>query len=332
MDEERKFEPYKMEQIEKGESLPERLSSVEHDIEVTEGLKIDKILEQTAQTNEAIAAKTNVDFHFSGSIGMYLMFNELRGEGRELMALEQRIAGGKNDTDVTVSAADRDRLMNDLDFDEESKAKMRGGVAGAKHAMVDIQTREPLPSFPAQTIEYQGQEIKVQSPEQMIFDKIRALTDPGRDDITGEQRGREVKWGVDIKLLMAYLIEKNDWTETDLEEHLEQKWDKYIEEQTNQRVEPLVEQKRQGRSNERILKSVLASASGQESIENVEDALQNVLGSESQDLIHDLLAADSPEDFGEAVKKALAKTSYRPQPYKEAAAKAEREYQKLISN
>ncbi|MFC1618181.1 hypothetical protein ACFL2B_02780 [Patescibacteria group bacterium] len=327
-----KLKPYAIEDVEAGKKLPERLSSVERDIEAVEGGRLDTILRDAAQTNEAIASKTDREFYFSGSSGMYLLLNELRAPEprRQLLMLEQRIAGGKNDVDVTMAKADQCRIMDDLGFDAEAKTKMRGGVEGAPQAMIDIQPSESLPSFPPITVDHEGQKIKVQSPEEMIFDKIRGLNDPGLDQETGEASNREIKWGVDIKLLMTYLKQKNSWSEDQLQKHLSEKWDAYLNEQSDQRINSLVSQKEAGKSNEEILNYAILSTTRQKEIPDTRAGLEKILGSGKEEIIDALLTAQSVEDFRTAIKQALDTSTYRIQDYQAATKKAEEEYQKLL--
>jgi len=222
--------PYSKEQVTKGEKLPERISSIRHDIETGERLKLDYVLEQVGNVSQAVASRTDKRFVVMGSMGMYITLNELRPDGSQLMLLEQRIASGKNDYDIGVHPETATAVMTDFGWDEE-RQKLNRGYVGEGRQMIDLLSRRELLHFPWRQAEIAGVPTSIQAPEEMIFEKMSALISPGIEDegeTKGEVRVREIKWGVDIKLLKTYLMEKNSWSEDQVETHLAQRWDDYV--------------------------------------------------------------------------------------------------------
>ena len=192
---------------------------------INESEAVDLVLEKIAEVSRSIKERTRECFVILGSMGMYATLNESREqEGGQLLILEQRIAGGKKDYDVGVHPESLNRVMDDFGWDSEAKKLQRGTIGGGKE-MIDLMGRRELPHFPWRETEINGEKILVQSPEEMIFGKIEALINPGADE-QGESNVREVKWGVDIKLLKTYLMQKNGWNDEQVEAHLSQKWNK----------------------------------------------------------------------------------------------------------
>lgn len=147
MEDEATLGPFSQEQIVKGEKLPERISSIGSDVETGEKLKLDFVLERLVDATKAIETKTKNRFVFTGSMSMYATLNELRGNGQQLMLLEQRISGGKNDYDVGTNPNELQSTMLDLNWDEESRRLERGRVAEGGY-MIDIMSRRELQHFP----------------------------------------------------------------------------------------------------------------------------------------------------------------------------------------
>src|SRR4030042_4458874 len=113
-------------------------------------------------------------------MSLYAHLNKLRSDGTHLMLLEERISGGKNDYDVGVSEEKIQETMDQLGWDDEAKNKKRGFI-GEGRQKVDIMVRKELPHLPWETAEINGETFFVQSPEELIFEKMSGLIDPGRN-------------------------------------------------------------------------------------------------------------------------------------------------------
>ncbi len=318
--------PYSIEQIEE-EKIPEKISSTSHDIEAPEGSKLETVIGHCEEVIGAIEKSTDREFIILGSMGMYLMFNELE-EGKGLNILEQRIAGGKNDFDIGVSLENHDGIMTDFGWDKESKRIKRGQVSGSNE-MIDVLHREDLPHFPRQEVKSGDKEFLVLSPEEMIFDKIKTLSNP---EMTreGELRKGEIKWGVDIKLLKTYLMMKNDWSESELEDHLTDRWDEYVEDIRYQGVSEMIKRVNQGESTKDVLKELLEKRLKKE-IDNVEEELINLTGRESEEVVRDLVNSANPKEFNQNLEELLDIRMGKRMDYREASQIANREYINLLN-
>jgi len=282
MENESSLSPYTSEEITDGERLPDRISSIKHDIETGERLKLDVVIKQAKEVAESIQGATKKRFVFLGSMGMYLTLNKLRENGKELMLLEQRISGGKNDFDVGVHEGELKTTMDDFSWDDESSQLQRGKV-GNGDQMIDIMARNELPSFPWCQVEIEGTKCLVQTPEEMIFEKIDALVNPRADD-EGQPRKPEVKWGVDIKILKTYLMMENDWSKEQLEEHLSKRWGDYSDDVRYQGLSELASKVGQGKS----AKEVLAEKLGKETVDDVGKELIDLLGTGNEKVVERL--------------------------------------------
>ncbi len=320
--------PYTAEQITKGEKLPDRLSSINHDIGVGEKLKLDVVTEQISKVAGSIREKTDRRFVILGSMGMYARLNELRQNGSQLMILEQRIAGGKNDYDVGFHPEDLPKAMSDFGWDEQTKQLGRGYV-GKDYQMVDTMARTELPHFQWQATEINNTTLLVQTPEEMVFEKMNALINPGVED-NGEQRIREVKWGVDIKLLKAYLVMKNGWTDAQVEAHLSQRWEDFIEDSRYQGIADLSTRIDSGEPVLNVVKGVLTERLGHE-VTDVGLELDKLFGIPGKEQIAALLTANSGKEFNEHLKSLIDIRSGGRLTYQQASEKANQEYQVLLS-
>jgi hypothetical protein len=323
------LEAYTEQQIVEGEKLPENLSSINHDVEVVEGLRLDQRISQSLEAAEAIKGKTDARFCVSGSNGMYLLLNQLRDGGKNLMILEERIAGGKNDLDIGFDRSNRDKAMSDFGWGDESK-KLGRGYVGNNEEMIDVMTRRELPHFPWQEVGEGDKKVFVPSAEEMMFDKIRGLIDPGIED--GEPRQREIKWGIDIKLLKAFLMMKNQWGGEVLESHLEGRWKEYLQDSRYGEVAGAAERMKAGGKVEDILGSILRERMGR-GVKDVGEELRGLLSEKRPELVSGLLNSSTPQEFEQNLKKFIDAVGGGPLLYyPEASKKASLEYRNLLSN
>jgi len=320
--------PYTKEQITEGERLPEKISSVTHAVEAGEKLKLDLIIGQIGEVVHTIKDKTQERFAILGSMGMYATLNELRADGNQLVILEQRIEGGKNDYDVGVRPEALGQVMDSFGWGDEAKRLQRGYV-GEGREMVDIMARRELTHFPWRETEINSNRFLVQLAEEMIFEKIGALINP-RADENGESRMREVKWGIDIKLLKTYLAIKNGWDDVQVELHLAQRWGDYIEDTQYQGVTELVELVRSGTPVEEVVKTALQKRLGRTDIGDLNQELANVFGEQGKQHIDSLLASATPQQFETNLRTLIDLRVGKKLSYEGASGQAEQEFDKLI--
>jgi len=319
--------PYSKEQITKGEKLPEKISSIRHDVETGEKLKLDFVVEQVANVSKLIKTKSENKFVILGSMGMYITLNELRENGEQLMLLEQRIAGGKNDYDVGVHPEKLGETMVSFGWNEETRKLQRGRV-GEGSQMVDMMGRRELAHFPWRQTEVGGQSCFVQQPEEMVFEKISALVNPGSED-NGEAQMREVKWGVDIKLLKTYLMVKNDWTEVEVENNLARKWEDYVEDTRYLGVAELADRVGKGESAEAVIKDELQKRLGKQ-VENPRAELLTLFRQEAEPAIQKLMASTSAPEFSDTLRGLVDLRAMPRFTYAEASQKATEAYTRLL--
>ena len=320
--------PYSWEQITKGVDLPEKISSIGNDLETGGNLKFDFVIKQIADASKAIRAKTNNKFVFLGGMGMYATVNEIRKSGQQLTLLEQRISKGKNDLDIGVSPDELQSTMLDFGWSEETRKLQRGKVSGSS-LMIDIMSRRKFPHFPWHQSEVMGQKIFVQSPEEMIFEKIAALVNPGTSD-NSESRIREVKWGIDIKLLKTYLTIKNNWSESYIEKYLSKRWGNYIEDTRYQGISELSEKVAKGEGVDKVVTDALKKRLGKEQIAKVKQELIYIFGQEAETHIKALLSSLGVNEFSANLKSLIDLQAGAKLSYKQASQKAAEEYTKLL--
>ena len=319
--------PYSWQQLTNGGKLPEKISSVRNDLETGEKLKFDFVLEQISNDSKAINSKTDNKFVILGSMGMYVTLNELRKNNQKLILLEQRISGGKNDYDIGVRPDELQSTMSDFGWNEESKKLQRGKVENGGQ-MIDIMSRKELLHFPWRQTEVENQKIFVQTPEEMIFEKINAYINP-RADKNGESAIPEIKWGIDIKLIKAYLVIKNNWSEKDVKNHLNKKWNKYIEDTRYQEVPELTQRVTRGESVGQVIVDVLKKNLEKEQITDVRQELLKIFGQESEINIQSLLSSSSDTEFSASLKSLIDIQAGTKLSYGQASQKATQEYTKL---
>lgn len=325
---ERSLRPYTKEQITEGEKIPEKISSITHSVEAGERLKLDLVLEKVSEVSRSIKNRTRERFVILGSMSMYATLNELRAEGEQLLILEQRIAGGKNDYDVGVHPESLDQIMDSLGWSSKEKSFQRGAIGNSRE-MVDMIAKRELAHFPWRETEINGEKFLVQSPEEMIFEKMEALINPGADE-QGESRVKEIKWGVDIKLLKAYLALKNGWDDEQIESHLSQKWGDYVEDTRYQGVRELVGFVEGGIPIEEVVKTALQERLKKTEIGNMQRELLDLFGNQGKEQIDSLLLAPNAQQFEASLRALIDLRAGEKLGYMEVSKKSEEEFSELI--
>jgi len=322
--------PYSWKQIINGVKLPEKISSISNNLKTGGELKFDFVIEQTANASKAIRTRTNNKLVFLGGMGMYATINELRRSNQQLMLLEQRISGGKNDYDIGVHPDKLRSIMSDFDWGEKTKKLQRGRV-GDGSQMIDIMGRGELPHFPWRQTEVAGRKILVQAPEEMIFEKITAFVNPSASH-NGESRIREVKWGIDIKLLKTYLMMKNSWSEANVEKHLTERWGEYVEDTKYQGVAELSERVAKGEGVGEVVADALKKRLGKEQIIDVRQELLGIFGQGAETCIQALLSSTSDREFSANLRSLVNLQAGAELNYEQASQKATTEYTKLLED
>ncbi len=328
MEDERSLRAYSPEQLYQGVELPKQISSITHAVEVSESLRLDYTLGQIKLVHQQVRAHTDVRVVLVGSMGMYALLNELRLSGRELLLLEQRIAGGKNDFDIGVNSEEIDQVMSDLGWDATERAQRRGRV-GTNPQTIDLSARTELKSFPWQGVEVGGEQILVESPEELIFEKISALVDPGQE--AGQERQGEIKWGIDIKILKAFLSEKNQWGELELDEFLSRRWEEYLEETRYKVVPELVSAVADGASPSQVILRVLVERLGVSAEDDPRQSLIKLFGEVHSDLVETLLSASSAGEFEKTLRQLIDLRNGERLDYQAASQQAEQRFRELLT-
>lgn len=188
-------------------------------------------------------AKEPVNICITGSNGMYFLFNSLYGGGELPPILKQRFQKGKNDLDFGLSSqqARRGNQIWDLEDWVQNQDNHSGGhgylLTEKGRYVVDFIQRPELRGLEWQEVEYNNEVLKVHSPEEMIFEKIRSLARP-------DTSGMALKWGFDTKLLKYYLRKSKGFaSEEEMDEYLSKKWEVYLDSQEENSVLDLLSRK-----------------------------------------------------------------------------------------
>jgi len=317
-------------ELREGTTLPDKISSVNHAIENSTDNKMSTVLRQLAEVGGAIANATSNKFVFMGSMGMYLTLNEIRQNDEHFVLIDQRISGGKNDYDIGVHSEDLPETMSDFNWNEQAQTLQRGTIGQSNH-VVDLLERQELEHFPWRESHIGGNIFWIQTPEEMIFEKMNGLVNPGLND-EGTLREREIKWGVDIKLLKTYLREKNGWTEDQVEQHLADRWNDYIDDKRYLGVSDIIKKIKAGRSIQVVLEEAVRLRTGKLESTDVKKELIKQFGTENEKDIDELLSTESSSIFELKLKILIARKSGKQLSYKEAIRIATEEYSKLITS
>lgn len=326
MDGEQTLGAYSLEQVVKGERLPEILSTIHNEVQEIEGLRLNTVLLGLEETYKNVTAKTNRRVAVLGSMAMYAHFQQLRSDGRELMILEQRIAGGKNDMDIAVAQSDREMIMEDFGWGESDKSKKRGFV-GEKGLKVDVLARAEKPHFPYVRVAVRSQEMFVQSAEEMIFEKMEALIGMWSPENYGFG---EAKWGVDIKLLKAYLMESRHWDEVQLEEYLAQRFEEYQEDKRYEGVRVIVNEVRSGKTIAEAVTGYLKPRVFGE-IGDVRHEMVKLVGEENRELVNAVFESEGAVQLADSLKRLIDLKAPVRMSYAAATDRAAKQYMSILS-
>lgn len=235
--------------------LPVNLAGHPNEIEVEAGKDyyqqtVDNLTQLTGDLNELMEGE---GYAFTGSMGMYSLWHDLMERKPDIdikRILNQRIKGGKNDFDIAITEDRKEIVMTEkLKFDEDAKGKQRGVISDY---MVDILVRPVIKGFPNTEISLGEHKVFTQNPVVGIFERMSALAYPQVGD-DGKENPKEIKWGVDIKLLKLYVMLSEDLTEEELEDKLESMWNQYQEGKKYEYAEYLASQVRQGKDQKELL-------------------------------------------------------------------------------
>ena len=331
MDNENNLQAFSIEQLSTTEKiLPKRIAEIAHDVEAGQRRRLDVLLDGASEVATGVASKTKERFAFLGSIAMYTLLNELREKNPQvgdLMLLEQRIAGGKNDFDVCVERGKKQKVMDEFGWNSEQQALTRGHI-DAERQMIDFIELQEKPDFPWRTVELKGETILVQNPEEMIFNKIDALVNPGLDD-EGKQRTREIKWGVDIKILKAYLLVDKGMSPEELDTYLAEKYKIYAEGEKYGSVMQLAEGFGTTVTVQDLVKPVLEKTLGRTS-QDIRADLITFAGAGSETIVDTLLQVTNKDSFIDVMKTFIDHKMGKLATYQEAQEAATLQYNKLI--
>ena len=325
LDNENKLNPYTKEQMERRDVMPEKTSSISHDVEVVEESRIEHTISQIKLTSMEVSKQTNERFCFLGSMAMYAYLHEMTGDATKLQILEARIAGGKNDIDLAVPRGEIKSLTDDFGWGEEEVSLGRGHV-GESHQIIDVMERQELPSFNWQEVAIDGETMLLEHPVEMIFEKMIALQ---------ENEDGEIKWGVDIKILKTYLMSKNDLDEVGVEEYLAEQFDIYknevnydLNETNNEILNNIQSELQVGKSKEAVISELLEKKSGQP-VENLKDALRDIFG---ESLDYDNLMVQDNEGFILQLNSLISRRGGMSYDYQDLAELSQNKYSELLTN
>lgn len=329
---EKNLHPYTIEQLSTAERiLPERIAEINHDVETGERRRLDVVLESATEVAHNVSKKTRERFAFMGSVGMYALLNEMKHKNPQvgdLMLLEQRIAGGKNDFDVCVEQGKRQTVMQEFGWDREH-IEISRGVVGTGKQMVDLGERQEKPEFPWQAVTLNGETVYVQNPEEMLFSKINALVSPALDK-DGSIGRREIKWGVDIKILKTYLMVEKGIDDQKLNAYLAKRWEVYTESERYGSVTQLAEQFNSAGNVQQLLTPVLEKMLDRPIADLRADLISSV-GNGSEELIDGLLAVTDKEAFVGIMRAVVDHRAGKPMTFEDAQQKASVQYTQLLN-
>jgi len=314
-------------------NLPSKLSYHSNEIQVEEGKEP---YEQNIKNLTEIASVLNSkmegeEYAFTGSMSMYALWYDLmsRNKGVDIRrVLNQRVKGGKNDFDIAIREERKLAVMeNKLGFDEDALSKQRGVVG---NHMVDIQVRPRIMDFPYKEVNLGEEKVLVQNPIEGIFERMSALAYPqvGSD---GKENPKEIKWGVDIKLLKLYVMLSENLTEEQLEQKLETLWIKYQEGRRYEYAEYLSLQVKGGKNpSELLLPSISKLLNKDIPIEGLELSIREEFPNIPEEIVSNLLNTNDGDVFLINMKMIIDSITPEPDRYQEMSRKANDNYSMLI--
>ncbi|HHX99708.1 TPA: hypothetical protein GX533_03500 [Candidatus Dojkabacteria bacterium] len=321
---ENSLDSYTLDEL-KSVSLPTNLALHAHPIQVEEGKsEYSKTMENLGEVVSELNRRLGDEkCAFGGSMAMYLLWNNLMKEDSSIDIkdrLNERIRGGKNDYDLMLESGRKNSVMEKLGFKDSDMKLERGLVA---NHMVDILHRPEKRSFPNEKIIIKEQEFYVQNPYDSLFEKLTALAYPQIDD-SGNERPKELKWGVDAKLYKLYLQLSDKISEDELNEKLAELWPKYKEETREVRAKETALEMDSGKSAKDIIANMfkMPFSSDEELILKAQELYPNV----PTDLIVDLIGSVDKESFVENIMRVFKIMDKESDSYSEMHSKAEENY------
>lgn len=309
----------------KNTSLPENLTSTAHPIQIEEGESeysktIKNLGEVVGELNSRLGDEKCA---FGGSMAMYLLWDNLKKEDNSIDItdrLNERIRGGKNDYDLILESGREDIVMQKLGFSDSDMSRRRGFVG---NHMVDVLGCSEKRSFPNKEVVVGGQEFYVQNPYDSLFEKLTALAYPQIDD-SGNERPKEIKLGVDVKLYKLYLQRSEKISEDELNEKLVELWSKYKEETREVRAKETALEMDLGKSARDIIANMfkMPFSSDEELISKAQELYPNV----PADLIVDLIGSVDKKSFTVNITKVFKIVDKDSDSYLEMHSKAEENY------
>jgi hypothetical protein len=150
--------------------------------------------------------------------------------------------------------------------------------------MIDIMAREEIPGFEWLELEMEGQQVLVQNPEEMLFEKITALL--SADD-------PQIKWGIDIAILRRYLMKSKDMSEERIDTYLSTRWEEYQRQIARRDYLGILDMVANGTAPKAALAEGLSTRMGRDiSAAELADELIPLAGEDNRSLVLALLQSD----------------------------------------
>jgi hypothetical protein len=206
-------------------------------------------------------------------------------------------------------------------------AKQRGRIG---NHMVDIQVRPTIKDFPYKEIKLDEERILVQNPIEGILERMSALAYPqiGND---GKENPKEIKWGVDIKLLKLYVKLSENLTEEQLEKNLESMWVKYQEGKRYEYAGYLASQVGEGKNpRELLLPSISKLLNEDITINELSYRIKEMYPTVGEKVIDDILDSNNSEVFLTNMKQMIDNISPKLDSYEEMSRKANENYYAIV--
>lgn len=310
-------------------NLPENLAKQSHEVQLEQGKDfygqtIDNLTQLSRDLNNHMVEEK---YAFTGSMSMYALWNDLMERKPDIdikRVLNQRVKGGKNDFDITITEERKEVVMTEkLKFDEDAKAKQRGVIG---NHMVDILVRPVINDFPHKEVQLGEQKVLVQNPIEGIFERMSALaySQVGND---GKENPKEIKWGVDTKLLKLYVMLSENLTEEELEKKLEDMWVKYQEGRRYQYVEYLSSQVKEGKNPKELLLPSMSKLLNEDiPIDSLSFKIKEKYPNIDGKIVDEMLETTDDKVFNMNMKGLIDILSPEPDSYREMSKKANDNY------
>lgn len=326
--------PYSLEEL-SVINLPENLAEHSHEVQAEQGKDsygqtIDNLTQLARDLNIHMVGE---EYVFTGSMSMYALWNDLMARKPEIdikRVLNQRVKGGKNDFDIAITEDRKEVVMTEkLKFDEDAKVKQRGVIG---NHMVDIQVRPVTSDFPHKEVQLGEQKVFVQNPIEGLFERMSALAYPqvGND---GKENPKEIKWGVDTKLLKLYVMLSENLTEEQLEIKLENMWNKYQEGKRYQYAQYLASQVKQGKDQKALLLPSISKLLKENiSIGELSEKIKEKFTEFNPEIIDDLLNTKDSDIFLKDIKLLIDLITPKEDSYGEMCGKANENYRGITQS